>query len=87
MSAFWIIDLNTNGELPNSKTAIGPFPSQKAAEKWIADDAKDTYENSSPDLREGPDEEWGDDYAIAQEHRRVRPVPSAKITVKLKEVE
>ena len=48
---FWVIDTGTNGEYLKSKTALGPFTSRKAAEKWLRDDAKDTYISAGPDLR------------------------------------
>lgn len=48
---FWVIDTGTNGEYLKSKTALGPFTSRKAAEKWLRDDAKDTYLSAGPDLR------------------------------------
>ena len=48
---FWVIDTGTSGEYLKSKTALGPFTSRKAAERWLRDDAKDTYISAGPDLR------------------------------------
>jgi len=48
---FWVIDTGTSGEYLDSKAAVGPFSSRKAAEKWLRDDAKDTYLSADPDLR------------------------------------
>ena len=48
---FWVIDTGTSGEYLDGKTAIGPFNGKKAAEKWLRDDAKDTYISAGPDLR------------------------------------
>lgn len=48
---FWVIDTGTSGEYLDGKTAIGPFNGKKAAEKWLRDDAKDTYLSAGPDLR------------------------------------
>ncbi len=66
-----------------SKSALGPFKSYAAAEKWVIDDARETYADSSADLRNYQAEEWGEACAIVEEHRRIRPVPTAKIIVRL----
>jgi hypothetical protein len=78
-----VILLDTPGEHGRSKSAIGPFKSYAAAEKWIIDDARDTYADSSPDLRAYNAAEWGEACAIVEERRRLRPVPTAKISVRL----
>ena len=85
-SRFWVIDLDTPGERNRSKSATGPFKSYAAAEKWIIDDARDTYADSSADLRNYQAEEWGCAVAIVEERRRLRPVPTAKISVRLMEL-
>lgn len=82
-SRFWVLLLETPGEHMDSKSAIGPFKSYAAAEKWIIDDARETYADSSPDLRNYQAEEWGEPCAIVEERRRLRPVPTAKISVRL----
>jgi len=85
-SRFWVIDLDTPGERPRSKSATGPFKSYAAAEKWIINDARETYADSSADLRNYQAEEWGCAVAIVEERRRLRPVPTAKISVRLMEL-
>lgn len=70
----------------DSKSAIGPFKSYAKAEKWIIDDARGTYADSSPDLRAYNSEEWGEPCAIVEERRRIRPVPTATIKVRLAEL-
>ena len=82
-SRFWVILLETPGEHDKSKSAIGPFQSYAAAEKWIIDDARSTYADSSPDLRAYNADTWGEAAAIVEERRRIRPVPTAKISVRL----
>lgn len=82
-SRFWVVLLETSGEHHNSKEALGPFKSYAAAEKWIIDDARRTYADSSPDLRNHRAAEWGEACAIVEERRRLRPVPTAKISVRL----
>lgn len=78
-----MILLDSPGEHYASKSALGPFKSHAAAEKWIIEDARDTYADSSPDLRAYNAEEWGEACAIVEERRRIRPVPTAKISVRL----
>lgn len=85
-SRFWVLLLETPGELMDSKSAIGPFKSHAAAEKWIIDDARETYADSSPDLRAYNSAEWGEPRAIVEERRRIRPVPTATIKVRLAEL-
>lgn len=82
-SRFWVVLLETPGEHMDSKSALGPFKSYAAAEKWIIDDARDTYADSAPDLRSYNAAEWGEACAIVEERRRMRPVPTAKISVRL----
>jgi len=82
-SRFWVLLLETSGEHMDSKSAIGPFKSYAAAEKWIIDDARETYADSSPDLRSYNAAEWGEACAIVEERRRMRPVPTAIIKVRL----
>ena len=82
-SRFWVLLLETPGEHVDSKSAIGPFRSHAAAEKWIIDDARGAYADSSPDLRAYNAEEWGEPCAIVEERRRIRPVPTATIKVRL----
>ena len=85
-SRFWVIDLDTPGERNRSKSATGPFKSYAAAEKWIIEDARETYADSSADLRNYQAEEWGCAVAIVEERRRLRPVPTAKISVRLADI-
>ena len=80
---FWVVLLETPGEHAKSKSAVGPFKSNAAAETWIINDARSTYADSSPDLRGHNSEEWGEACAIVEERRRLRPVPTAVIKVRL----
>jgi len=75
---FWIIDTESPGEHQRSRTAIGPFPNQKAAEQWLREDAEENYLTSSPDLRE----EWDCAPMIIVEERRT-VVQKPTITVKV----
>ena len=74
----WIIDTGTSGEMIESKTAIGPFDSIKAAEHWLREDAKDTYISAGPDLRF----EWSSDPMIILEEIRTviqKPIVNVKV--------
>ena len=61
----------------------GPFHTQAEAEKWMIDDAIDTYSGSDRSLQNGKDEEWGSDMYVCEIKRVCRPVPVVGITARL----
>jgi len=84
-SRFWIIDTESPGERGPSKSAIGPFRSISDAEMWLRADAKETYLDSDKSLRDMADEHgWSAPQHIVEVRKTVTPVPSVKVTVRLK---
>ena len=66
-------------------TPEGPFKSIRAAEKYIREDAEDTYRFGNNDGA-GRDEDWGDEHLILKTVKRVRPVPVVSLRIELKTV-
>lgn len=63
----------------------GSFRTQAEAEKWMRDDAVDTFECSDRSLQNGNAEEWGSDMYVCEIKRVCRPVPVVKITARIME--
>ncbi len=86
-SQFWIIDSETSGEHEASRTAIGPYPSMAAAEKWLRDDAAESFLDADKSLRSSEEAEpWGAPMHIVEVRKTVRQVPRAKVSVTLQTV-
>ena len=61
----------------------GSFRTQVEAERWMIDDAVDTFSGSDRSLQEGNAEEWGSDMYVCEIKRVCRPVPVVKITAQI----
>jgi hypothetical protein len=61
----------------------GAFRTQAEAERWMMDDAVDTFSGSDRSLQSGNAEEWGSDMYICEIKRVCRPVPVVKITARI----
>lgn len=82
---YWIIDTASPGESENSKSAVGPFATIASAEKWLRDDAKDTFLDADRSCRElSEDREWADPVHIVQVLRTVRQCPEVSVRVQLR---
>jgi hypothetical protein len=61
----------------------GSFNTQAEAERWIIDDAVDTFSGSDRSLQDGMVEGWGSDMYVCEIKRVCRPVPVVKITARI----
>jgi len=84
---FWIIDTEAEGINAGSKTAAGPFPSQVAAEKWLIEDARNTFLDADKSCRElTKEKKWGAPVHIVKVVRTVEQCPTVKVDIQLKTV-
>jgi hypothetical protein len=85
--SYYIIDTGSPGESSGSCSTIGPFASLAAAERWLRDDAADTYLNADASIRElSTDVPWSEPMHIVKIIKTVRPVPTAIVKVRLETV-
>ena len=84
---FWIIDTESEGIDRGSFTARGPFPSVKAAEDWLREDAKETFLDADKSCRDmGLAESWAAPVHIVERVKTVEQVPEVEVRVKLKTI-
>ena len=81
---FYIIDPETPSEIEGGCSARGPYASVKEAEKWLRDDARETFLDADKSCREldGPD--WAKPVMIVQVLRRVQQCPRVRVDVELR---
>ena len=76
---YWIIDTGGKGESINSKEAIGPYPTKKAAEKAALTDIRNVWEESCACLKQDSASDWCAPLFIVEVVRAVVPKITAKI--------
>lgn len=85
IEAYYILDPESEGQHDRSMAAIGPFATLAATEKYLRDDARETYLDSDSSLRDGA-ENWATPMLIVKLVRAVRQVPVVSVKVELREV-
>ena len=67
------------GEMRGDVLNVGPFDSQEAAEKWLAEDAAAALMAGGDPIIPGEQREWGAVHFVCEVKRVVRPVPEMKV--------
>ena len=76
---YWIIDTGGNGESTNTREAIGPYPTKKAAEHAALKDIRDVWNDSCTCLQTEHSTDWCKPLLIVEVVRSVVPKITAKI--------
>jgi hypothetical protein len=88
-NCYMILSTDTNDK-PNEPSEAQPvkqvFDTLQDAEAWIISDALDTANLEACEFIKGRDETWGSDHIIVKVVKIVRPIPTATITMEVKEV-
>lgn len=71
------------GEMRGDILNVGPFDSQEAAEKWLAEDAAATVAAGGDPVAPGEQREWGAVHFVCEVKRVVRPVPVVTVAASL----
>ena len=83
VGCFLVIETEHNTPQESVRGEVkGPFRTQAEAERWMIDDAVDTFSGSDRSLQSGEAEEWGSDMYVCEIKRVCRPVPVVKITAR-----
>ena len=81
-SRFWVIDTSGSGESTGTKEARGPFSSRKAAEDWIRNDTRQSWEDSCDCLRRS--DGWDAPMIVLEEVAAYRPEIDWTVKVRLR---
>ena len=76
---YWIIDIGEIGKSTNTREAIGPYPTKKAAEKAALTDIRNVWEDSCTCLKQDSASDWCAPLLIVEVIRSVVPKITAKI--------
>jgi hypothetical protein len=76
---YWIIDTDPSHSMTNTREAIGPYPSKKAAETAALNDIRDVWHGSCTCLKTAEDTIWCGPLLIVEVLRKVAPKITAKI--------
>ena len=77
------MDKTEAGEMRGDVLNVGPFDSQEAAEKWLAEDAAATVAAGGDPVSPGEQQEWGAVHFVCEVKRVVRPVPVVTVAASL----
>lgn len=85
MNKFWIIDLEGFGMSKGTKEAHGPFKSIAEAEKWLKEDAEESFASLSLNEPQslGRNHEWAAPVVIVEERKKLKQVPVVTFEIKL----
>ena len=67
------------GKLAGEVLNAGPFDTQEAAERWLAEDAADAFRSSGDPVIPGEQRDWGTVHVVCEVKRVVKPVPGVKV--------
>ena len=73
------MDKCEGGEMSGDVLNVGPFETQEAAERWLAEDAAATVAGSGEPVTPGEQRDWGTVHAVCEVKRVVKPVPVVKV--------
>lgn len=76
---YWIIDTGEIGKSTNTREAIGPYPTKKAAEKAALTDIRNVWDDSCTCLKQDSASDWCAPLLIVEVIRSVVPKITAKI--------
>jgi len=76
---YWIIDTDPSHGTTNTREAIGPYPSKKAAETAALNDIRDVWHESCTCLKTDTQTDWCAPLLIVEVLRSVLPKITAKI--------
>lgn len=83
---YWIIETDTPGESLDSKSALGPYSSLAEAERWLREDAKETFLDADKSCRELSERvEWAAPVHIVQVVKTVKQCPEVSVRVRLQQ--
>ena len=76
---YWIIDTGTKALTENTREAVGPYPTKKAAEQAALTDIRDVWKDSCTCLKREHDTDFCKPLHIVEVVRSVIPKITAKI--------
>jgi hypothetical protein len=77
---YWIIDTDPSEQVSNTRHAVGPYPTRKAAETAALNDIRDVWNDSCTCLKTaGYEADWCAPLLIVEVIRKVIPKITAKI--------
>ena len=76
---YWIIDTGEIAKSTNTREAIGPYPTKRAAEKAALNDIRNVWEDSCTCLKQDSASDWCAPLLIVEVVRSVVPKITAKI--------
>ncbi|NDG71776.1 MAG: hypothetical protein EBY32_10840 [Proteobacteria bacterium] len=83
---YWIIDLDGFGMTEVTRTAHGPFKSVADAEKWLKEDAGESFASFNEPQNLGPQLDWSAPVLIVEEKKRLQQVPVVGFEIKLEKL-
>ena len=83
---YWIIDLDRFGMTEGTKAAHGPFKSVADAEKWLKEDAEESFAGFNEPQNLGPQLDWAAPVLIVEEKKKLQQVPVVGFEIKLEKV-
>ena len=76
---YWIIDTGEIAKSTNTREAVGPYSTRRAAEKAALNDIRNVWEDSCTCLKQDSAVDWCAPLLIVEVVRRVVPKITAKI--------
>lgn len=76
---YWIIDTGEIAKSTNTREAVGPYPTKKAAETAALNDIRDVWNDSCTCLKTDHETDWCAPLLIVEVIRKVIPKITAKI--------
>ena len=73
------MDKCEGGDMAGAVLNAGPFDTQEAAERWLAEDAAAAMTGSGEPVTPGEQPDWGAVHVVCEVKRMVKPVPLVKI--------
>jgi hypothetical protein len=83
---YWIIDLDGFGMTDRTRTACGPFRSVAEAEKWLKEEAKESFASFNEPENLGAQLNWASPVLIVEEKKKLQQVPVVSFEIKLEKV-
>lgn len=82
MNKFWVIDLEGYGMAEGTKEAHGPFKSIAEAEKWLKEDARESFQSFN-EHNLGANHEWALPVLIVEEKKKLKQLPIVSFIINL----
>lgn len=83
MKRFWVIDLEGFGMSEDTREARGPFKSIAEAEKWLKEDARESFQSFNEPQSLGGNREWAAPCLIVEERKKLKQTPVVSFEIKL----